>query len=54
MIDATCLELGTSFVRGGETKICNRNTIAVLEAKNVLWLQVSMVNAQRVDIFYRI
>lgn len=54
MIDATRLELGASFVRGGEAKIRDCNAIAFIEAKDILWLQVPVVNAQRMDIFYRI
>lgn len=52
MIHATCAELGAHLVCGSQTKVGDGESEAVVEAENVLRLQVAVIDIQRMAIVY--
>ena len=52
MIHATSTELGAHLVCGSQTKVSDGETEAIVEAEDVLRLQVAVINIQRVAIVY--
>ena len=51
MINATSAEFITFFVRCSETEVGDGNSKAVIKTKDVLWLQVSMIDTESMAIF---
>lgn len=54
MVHTSSSELVADLVGGGETKVSDGNTEAIVETKDVLGLQVPMINTERVAIFHRV
>jgi hypothetical protein len=52
VVDATCTELVAELISRSETKICDGDPQSVIEAEDVLWLQISVVNTERMAIFH--
>jgi hypothetical protein len=54
MIHAARAKLLAELVRRGETKVCDSNTAAPIEAKHVLRLEVSMIDTKGMTVLHRI
>jgi len=52
MVEAARSKLLADLVSSGEAEIGDGNSVPLIEAKHVLWLQVSMVYAQRMTVLH--
>lgn len=50
MIDTAGAELGAHLLSGSQTKVCDRESQSIIEAEDVLRLQVAMINIERVAV----
>lgn len=51
VVDASRTQLHADFLGGRQSKIGNCNTITVIEAEDILRLQITMIYAERMTIF---
>lgn len=52
MVHAPCPKLCANLVRRSETKVCDGYPKAIVKAKHVLGLQITVVDAKRMTIFH--
>ena len=52
MIHAACSEFFARLLGGGETKIGDGNFVATVETKDILGLQVTVINAQGMAVIH--
>lgn len=50
MVDAACAKLLTQFVSSCEAKVGDGNAKAIVEAENILWLQVTVINTETMTV----
>ena len=54
MVDAARTELCAHPVGSGQTKVCDSEPQTVIKAENILWLEIAVINTERVAILNRI
>ena len=54
MVHATSTEFSTRFIGGSQTKVGDRKAKTVIKAKNILRLQVTMINIERMAVLDRV
>lgn len=52
MIHATCPEFFARLLGGGEAKVGDSNSVATVETKDILGLQVAVINAQGMTVIH--
>ena len=54
MVDASCPKFITELISCSETKVCDSDPETVIEAEDVLRLQISVIDTERMAIFHRL